>query len=176
MDQTIVLIHLGFYHQLIAANQKVIKHFNQVSIIAISRYLIIPQLLTELCAMNHCQDGLQVYFHTEIETQLGTYLGGYYELQAIDINGRPYFEMINGGLYGFWWDGIDSWWIGYEFRKGQAIGFAYYEKDAFCPNQLSEWDWVYVANNEWYFADEVLSISCSKYISIQTKKRSLAAY
>ena len=122
--------------------------------------------------MNYCQDGLQVYFDTEIEKIVGEYLGGYYELQAIDINGKPYFEMINGGLYGFWWDGIDSWWIGYEFRKGQAIGFAYYEKDVFCPNQLSEWNWAYVVDNEWYFADEFLGISCSKYISIQIKKKS----
>ena len=168
MDQTIVSIHLGFYHQLIAANQKVIKHFNQVSIIAISRYLIIPQLLTELCALNYCQDGLQVYFDTGLEEYLATYLGGYYEIQAIDINGRPYFEMINGGFYGLWWDGIDSWWIGYEFRKGQAIGFAYYKKDVFCPNLLSEWDWMISINNEWKIAEEKLGISC-KCISIKMK-------
>ena len=126
------------------------------------------QHLTELCVMNYCQDGLQVYFDTEIEKIVGEYLGGYYELQAIDINGKPYFEMINGGLYGFWWDGIDSWWIGYEFRKGQAIGFAYHKKDVFCPSQLFEWDWAILIDNEWQSAFEFLGISC-KCISIQIK-------
>ena len=86
--------------------------------------------MTESCALNYCQDGLQVYFATE--TQQYTSNGpiyGHYELQPNAVNGRPYFKM---GSFGFWWDGIQFWWIGYDpdsNNVGQSFGVAYYEKD-----------------------------------------------
>ena len=115
--------------------------------------------------MNYCQDGLQVYFATEAQQYTYQQIYGHYELQPNDVNGRPYFRL---GYYGFWWDGIGLWWIGSDNGKGQSFGFAYYEKDVFCPNQLSEWDWMISINNEWKIAEEKLGISC-KCISIKMK-------
>ena len=126
------------------------------------------QLLTESCAMNYCQDGLQVYFVTEIQQYTYAPIYGHYELQPNDVNGRPYFKM---GSFGLWWDAIRIWWlIGYDSKKGQSIGFAFYDKDVFCPHQLSEWDWVLF---DWYWsaAGNDLGITC-KCIFIQTKTES----
>ena len=110
--------------------------------------------------MNHCQDGLQVYFATE--TQQYTYYSiyGHYELQPNDVNGRPYFKM---GSYGFWYDGFDKWWIGLNYALGQTIGYAYYEKDVFCPHQLSELNWILWDGGTvgtWYDAENDLGITC----------------
>ena len=107
--------------------------------------------------MNYCQDGLQVYFATE--TQQYTYhpIYGHYELQPNDVNGRPYFKM---GSYGLWWNGIAMWWIGADYAKGQSIGAAVYEKDAFCPHQLSEWDWWINDGTNWFRAEKNLGINC----------------
>ena len=107
--------------------------------------------------MNYCQDGLQVYFATE--TQPYTYgpIYGHYELQPYDVNGRPYFKM---GPYGLWYDGLGYWWIGYDSMKGQSIGFAYYEKDVFCPHQLSELEWLLWDGNNLSPAGNDLGITC----------------
>ena len=70
------------------------------------------------------------------------------------------------GSFGFWWDGIDTWWIGTNI--GQSYGIAYYEKDVFCPHQLSEWDWGLFGDNGWYTAGNDLGIAC-KWIFIQNK-------
>ena len=51
--------------------------------------------------MNYCQDGLQVYFATEIQQYTYATIYGHYELQPNDVNGRPYFKM---GFYGLWYD------------------------------------------------------------------------
>ena len=109
--------------------------------------------------MNYCQDGLQVYFATDF------YRSGHYELQPNDVNGRPYFKM---GPCGLWWDGISYWLIGDDIAKGQTYGVAYYEKDAFCPHQLSEWNWIVWDGSDWTYAGNDLGINC-KCIFIQTK-------
>ena len=114
--------------------------------------------------MNYCQDGLQVYFATE--TQQYTYepIYGHYELQPNDVNGRPYFKM---GSFGLWWDAIRIWWlIGYDSKKGQSMGFAYYTKDVFCPHQLTEWNWKLLYDGNWISAGKDLGISC-KYIFVK---------
>ena len=114
--------------------------------------------------MNYCQDGLKVYFASK--TQEYTSLYGHYELQANDVNGRPYFKM---GSYGFWWDNKDSWYIGLDSMKGKSVGHAKYHKDVFCPHQLSEWDWLLKSNNYgWYNAGNDLGITC-KFIFFQNK-------
>ena len=108
--------------------------------------------------MNYCQDGLQVYFATE--TLQNTYFApnyGHYDLQPNDVNGRPYFKM---GPYGLWYDGLGYWWIGYDSMKGQSIGFAYYEKDVFCPHQLSELEWLLWDGNNLSPAGNDLGITC----------------
>ena len=113
--------------------------------------------------MNYCQDGLLVY--SALETQLYTYapIYGYYELQPNDVNGRPYFKM---GSAGFWWDGFSSWWIGLDIQKGQSKGFAHYDKDVYCPHQLSDYDWWLLDGKNWYAAEKefVISCKCSKSI------------
>ena len=115
--------------------------------------------------MNYCQDGLQVYYATE--TQQYTYepIYGHYELQPNAVNDSPYFKM---GSYGFWWDGISFWWIGKDSEKGQSYGIAAYDKDVFCPHQLSEWDWLIYDATNWYYAENDLGITC-KCIFIQNK-------
>ena len=115
------------------------------------------QLLTESCAMNYCQNGLQV------KTQQYIYqpIHGNYELQQNDVNGRPYFKM---GYYGFWWNGIDKWWIGYDISKGQSVGFAYYDKDVFCPHQLSELNWRLWDGINMYSAGNDLVIICKCHV------------
>ena len=109
--------------------------------------------------MNYCQDGLQVYFETETQQYTYAPIYGHYELQQNDVNGRPYFKM---GSYGFWWDGIDKWWIGYDSAKGQSIGYAYYEKDVFCPHMISGQDFMLLGDGEiaWYTAGNDLHINC----------------
>ena len=113
--------------------------------------------------MNYCQDGLQVYFATETQQYTDSPTYGHYELQPNDVNGRPYFKM---GSYGFWWDGISFWLIGYDSDKGQSYGYAYYPKDVFCPHQLTEWNWKLVYVDGWIYAGKDLGIRC-KYICVK---------
>ena len=89
--------------------------------------------------MNYCQDGLQVYFATEIQQYTYKPIYGHYELQPNDVNGRPYFKMSSHGL---WWNGLSHWVIGLDSQKGQTLGLAFYETDVFCPHQLSELNWL----------------------------------
>ena len=121
--------------------------------------MIFFQLLTESCAMNYCQDGLQVYFATETQTYYSIY--GHYELQPNDVNGRPYFKM---GPFGFWYDGLGNWWIGLDSEKGQSFGVAFYKKDVFCPHQLSEMNWGISNGTDWYIdsdgSDLVITCKC----------------
>ena len=122
--------------------------------------------MTESCANNYCQDGLQVYFATE--TQQYTFVPmiyGHYELQSKDVNGRPYFKK---GSYGFWYDGVNRWYIGLDSMKGQSIGYARYKEDVFCPHQLSELNWELLDGTIWYSAGNDLDITC-KYNFIQNK-------
>ena len=122
--------------------------------------------------MNYCQDGLQVYFATETQQYTFRPIYGHYELQPNDVNGRSYFKM---GSYGLWWDGLGYWLIGYDPDSnivGQSIGVAFYEKDVFCPHQLSEWDWTLSDGSDWYVDTDGsdLGITC-KCIFIQYKNR-----
>ena len=67
----------------------------------------------------------------------------------------------DGTWAGIWWDKIDSWWIGPPSLKGQAQGWAYYTKDAFCPHQLNEWKWkVHGQGLNWIDAGNYLGITC----------------
>ena len=131
------------------------------------------QLLTESCAMNYCQDGLQVYFETEIPQSIFTPIYGHYELQPNDVNGRPYFRMGGETGKGIYWDGINSyWWIGPDYAKGQPIGLAYFSafKGAFCPHLLSELHgWSLFDGTNWNYANNHLLITC-KHIVIQIKQ------
>ena len=119
--------------------------------------------------MNYCQDGLQVYFATETQQYDNEHnphnLYGHYQLQPYDVSDRPYFQM---GYYGLWWDGISYWFIGDDIAKGQTYGVAYYEKDAFCPHDISDWNWNIIDGGYWEYAGNDLVITC-KCIFIQTK-------
>ena len=110
--------------------------------------------------MNYCQDGIEVYYGTEKQQYTYASIYGHYEFQSGAVNGRPYFKM---GIYGLWWDGIKNWWISLDSSKGQSSGYAYYEKDVFCPHQLTEWNWGVYDGNDVYYAGKDLGISC-KYI------------
>ena len=164
VDQTIVLVHSGFYLQLIAVNQKVINTCYVLAIVCCITQYNFFQILPESCAMNYCQDGLQVYFATETQEYFGLDIYGHYELQANNVNSRPYFKM---GWLGLWWDGVSVWWIGPVDYIGQPVGYAYYDKDVFCPSQLSDWNWVLFYGDSEYFANNDLGIDC-KCIFIQT--------
>ena len=131
-------------------------------------------MLTETCALNYCQDGLQVYFATETQQSMDNLwtINGHYELQPNEVNGRSYFKT---GSYGFWWDQKAYWWIGEDRYKGQSIGFAYYDKDVFCPHQLSEWEWGLFDGTNWYSAGNDLRITC-KYIFIKNNTTSEFSY
>ena len=113
--------------------------------------------------MNYCQDGIEVYYGTW--TQQYTYkpIYGHYELQPGDVKGRPYFKK---GVYALWWDGVGHWIIGYDSDKGKSYGYAFYTKDAFCPHQLTEWNWGLYDGTNWYFAEIDLGINC-KYIFVK---------
>ena len=112
--------------------------------------------------MNYCQDGLKVYFASKTPQYTSIY--GHYELQANDVNGRPYFKM---GSYGFWWDIRDlTWMIGLDSEKGNTLAYAYYRKDVFCPDQLSEWNWLL----GWNHAGNDLGTTCCKYMHFHSKK------
>ena len=123
--------------------------------------------MTELCALNYCQDGLQVYFATETQQFTAVPIYGHYELQVNDVNDRPYFKM---GSYGFWHNGLGVWWIGYDSDQGQSFGTAYYEKDVFCPHQLSELNWVLFDGTDWFSVGKHLGVTC-KCNSIQKQNR-----
>ena len=122
-------------------------------------------LLIESCAINYCQDGLQVYFTTETQQYTNTPIYGHYELQPNDVNGRPYFKM---GSFGFWYDGVSHWWIGFDSMKGQFKGFAFYAKDVYCPHQFSELKWELHDSYNWYSGGSDLVVTC-KCIFIQNK-------
>ena len=114
----------------------------------------------------YCQDGVQAFFGTETQPNYGLY--GHYDLQSDYVNDRPYYQMKtdDGTWAGIWWDKIDSWWIGPPSLKGQAQGWAYYTKDAFCPHQLNEWKWkVHGPGLNWIDAGNHLGLTC-KYTVI----------
>ena len=116
--------------------------------------------------MTYCQDGLQVYFATETQEYTNAQIYGHYELQPNYVNDRPYFKKDSFGL---WWDGMSQWWIGEDIEKGQAIGYATVEKDVFCPQELSEFNWRINDGISWWQAYYMLGITC-KCIFIQTKQ------
>ena len=113
--------------------------------------------MTESCANNHCQDGLQVYFATEKQQYTYASIYGHYELQTNDVNGRSYFQMKHYGLY---FDGIDRWFIGTDAVKGQSLGYAFYDRDMFCPHQLSELNWIIYDGTKLAAAKNHLAITC----------------
>ena len=117
--------------------------------------------------MDYCQDGLQVYFATETQQYTYASIYGHYELQPNDVNGRPYFKMAS---YGLWWDGLGFWWIGRDIDKGQSSGNIWYDKDVFCPYQLSELNWILYDGTALFSAGNYLLITC-KYIFIQKHNR-----
>ena len=118
-------------------------------------------LLTELCANNYCQDGLQVYLATEKPKQnYPPDMFGHYVLQSYDINERPFFKTSS---FGFWWDGIGKWWMGYSPDGdivGQPFGNAFYQKDIFCPDQLSSVNWMYWNYQMWSDVGNDIAITC----------------
>ena len=119
--------------------------------------------MTELCSINYCQDGLQVNVLTEAQQYTTYSIYGHYELKPNNVNGRTYFQK---GSFGFWYDGLGLWWIGDDIDKGQSYGYAYYEKDVFCPHQLSGLNWGLNDGTNWYEAGHDLVITC-KCIFIQ---------
>ena len=159
VDQRIVLIHLDFHLQLTAVNQKVIKLYLLCFSHCPYNLYSFVQLLIESCVLNYCQDGLQVYFATETQQFTSVQIYGHYELQSKEVNGRLYFKK---GSFGFWWDGIQHWFIGEGINEGQPYGFAYYETDVFCPHQLSEVDGLLLdlTGPTWYSAGDDLVITC----------------
>ena len=81
-----------------------------------------------------------------------------YELRPDNVNGRPYFKYH---FFGIWWDGVDSWWFGLDSQKGESMGFAYYEKDVFCPHLLSESGWIVKTSADtWGLAGNGFGINC----------------
>ena len=125
--------------------------------------------MTESCAKNYCQDGLQVSFATESQEYFTVPIYGHYELQPNNVNGRPYFKNPTVG-YSMWWDGTGhSWYIGIDAEAGQSFGFGYYNIDVFCPNQFSEGDWMLWNGDVWFRAGNVLVVTCN-CIFICTKK------
>ena len=81
-----------------------------------------------------------------------------YELRPNNVNGRPYFKYH---FFGIWWDGVDSWWFGLDSQKGESMGFAYYEKDVFCPHLLSESGWIVKTSADtWGLAGNGFGINC----------------
>ena len=113
--------------------------------------------LIESCVFNYCQDGIEAYYGTETQQYTYTSIYGHYDLQLGNVNGRPYFKK---GNYGLWWNGVEDWWIGYDSKKGQSIGFAYYTKDVFCPHQLTDRNWRLYDGSDWKAAGKDLGISC----------------
>ena len=129
---------------------------------------LFPTVLTESCAMNYCQDGLQVYYATEtLEYADLTSIYGHYDLQPKYVNGKPYFQMMSS--YGIWWNGFNQWWIGDVRDEGQSIGIANYDTDVFCPHQLTELNWGLFDGVNWIIGNNRISITC-KCIVIQTKQ------
>ena len=123
------------------------------------------QLFTESCRMNYCQDGLLVDFaigSPNMYTLAQIY--GHYELQPFAVNNRPYFKKDS---YGFWYDGTALWIIGTVSNVGQPFGYALYNKDVFCPHELSELNWEYYNGFNWVPAGDGLSVTC-RCIFIQT--------
>ena len=115
--------------------------------------------MIETCALNYCQDGISVYFGNENMKYDYKAIYGQYELQTGEVNGRPYFQMEP---FGFWWDGIQRWWIGLDSMKGLPSGYAHYTKDAFCPHQLSEFKWFLFDGFYFWIGKFDLRISCKQ--------------
>ena len=123
--------------------------------------------------MTYCQDGLRADFATETQEYTHADIYGHYGLHNGNVNGRPYFKK---GAFGLWWDGIDRWRIGHESEIGQPIGFAYYDKDVFCPHQLSEWDWKMHDGDTWFMANNKLSITCKCFLLKQNSLNFISKY
>ena len=116
--------------------------------------------------MNYCQDGLQIYFATETQQYTSEPIYGYYELQPNEVNGKPYFKSTHltstSSSFGIWWGlGSKYWIIGDIIYVGQDLGYAFFEKDVYCPNQLSEWgEWLIWDGHNWYYSANDIVITC----------------
>ena len=42
--------------------------------------------------------------------------------------------------YAIWWDGTDSWNIGFQKRLGTKLCFGFFVQDVLCPHQIKEWN------------------------------------
>ena len=120
---------------------------------------ILFSLLVESCELNHCQDGIEVFFATETQqyyTSISLY--GHYELQPSTVNGKPFFKTDS---YGFWWDGIEYWVVGHLDVLGQSIGYAFYQKDVYCPSMLSEFHWIIWDGSSFLQAGNHFGVTCN---------------
>ena len=113
-------------------------------------------LLTELCSMKYCQDGLHLNFATETQQYTHRQLYGHYDLQPNEVNGKPYFKSSS---YGIWW-AKPYWVISDIIYVGQMFGYAFYKEDIYCPNQFSEKDWYIWGGNNWYYSKVDFVITC----------------
>ena len=122
----------------------------------ITLFIFFFSLLVESCELNHCQDGIRVYFATETQQYTSIPFYGHYVLQPHTVNGKPFFKKDS---YGLWWDGIEYWIIGTDSYIGQSYGFAFYQKDVYCPSLLSEFDWM-IWDGSWTQAGNHLGATC----------------
>ena len=107
----------------------------------IIRIIYIQYFITEPCKECPKGTGIEVYSKTsnrDYEYAPGIY--GHYQLQSDLINGRAYFKSRPTSKYAIWWDGIDSWNIGFESKIGTKSCFGYFVQDVLCPHQIKEWN------------------------------------
>ena len=96
---------------------------------------------TEPC--KECPNGTGIeVFHYKIARKYTEHVAiyGHYQLQSELINGRAYFKSRPTSKYAIWWDGTDSWNIGFESKIGTKSCFGYFVQDVLCPHQIKEWN------------------------------------
>ena len=104
----------------------------------------------------HSNDVISIYCGTEKnEYTHEPGIFGIYNLQAELVNGRNYYEMGHYA-YGLWFDGVDSWMIGFSSKKGKDRCFALVKEDIPFPNGTTNWKWEWTYNNEWFNANKGL--------------------
>ena len=109
-----------------------------------------------------CCSRIRVTLSGVVKDKQGGFAGNYQKASDL-INGRSFWNQINGDS-ALWWDDISNeWTIGSSSKLGSKIGGIHSVQDSACPTSDNLFKYTLVSG-EWPLAPiNSVSIECGKY-------------
>ena len=108
-----------------------------------------------------CCDLIQVFYGSTNQEYTYANIYGYYVRQEDLINGRAWYKNEGRSI---WWDGIDTWYIGWTTNKGSKLGYAKMRNNGSCLSKNSYlWKFdpsSHPDHSDWYYAGRNVKIRC----------------